>query len=202
MMTGRKDTRQRIIDAAVEVFLQEGYAKATTRKIAALADLTEVTLFRHFGSKENLFEAAFKQFGAMDDLTLKLQDQLTGDYRQDLRHMGNVFLEFIKEKGDVIRLGMLEAGHFPELSSSVCSAPKGLRQILADYLQEQMDKGVIRQINPVLAANGFWGMFLYNFLFHSILNEPLRPVMDSSEIVAQFVDIFLEGTIVDKKGSE
>ena len=93
---------------------------------------------------------------------------------------------------------MLEAGHFPELGSSVCAAPKGLRQILADYLQEQMDKGNIRKLNPELAANAFWGMFLYTFLFHSILNEPMQLEMDSDEIAAQFVDIFLEGTIIGK----
>jgi len=46
-------TDQNILDAALKVFSTEGYAGATTRKIAQEANVTEVTLFRKFQSKEN-----------------------------------------------------------------------------------------------------------------------------------------------------
>lgn len=189
-----RDTRQRIIDAASKVFFEQGYARATTRKIAAEADLTEVTLFRHFGSKENLFAAAFEQFGEISDLEQMLQKQLTGDYQEDMRHLGHVFMRYVMEKGELIRLSMCEANHFPAVRNSVAKAPEELRRMLAGYLRQQIESGVVRNIDPELAANSFWGIFVYNYLFHIILNEPVAPSLNQTEIVDQIVDIFVGGT--------
>jgi AcrR family transcriptional regulator len=51
-------TRSRILAAAAHVFAQHGAAGATTRRIAERAEVNEVTLFRLFGSKEALLDAA------------------------------------------------------------------------------------------------------------------------------------------------
>lgn len=47
-----------MLEAAREVFAAEGFGGATTREIAARADVSEAVLFRHFASKAVLFEAA------------------------------------------------------------------------------------------------------------------------------------------------
>ena len=52
------DSRERILDAARKVFAEHGSTGATTRRIAEEAGVNEVTLFRQFGSKENLLEEA------------------------------------------------------------------------------------------------------------------------------------------------
>lgn len=49
------DTQARIVQAALELFAEHSYEAATTQAIAKRAGVTERTLFRHFGSKENLF---------------------------------------------------------------------------------------------------------------------------------------------------
>ena len=60
---GQSDSRDRIIRAAVDVFAEAGYRGATTRRIAQQAGVNEVTLFRHFGSKEELIEEALTRMG-------------------------------------------------------------------------------------------------------------------------------------------
>jgi AcrR family transcriptional regulator len=61
-----EEVRSRLIEAARDVFAERGYAGASTREIATRAEVTEVLLFRHFGSKAGLFEHAvldpFDQF--------------------------------------------------------------------------------------------------------------------------------------------
>lgn len=54
----REATRARLLEAAARVYAQFGYHGTTTRAIAAEADVNEVTLFRLFGTKEALLEAA------------------------------------------------------------------------------------------------------------------------------------------------
>ena len=62
--SGVDETRQRILRAASQVFAEKGYARATTRALAAAAGINEVTLFRHFGNKQNLFAAVIDEYAA------------------------------------------------------------------------------------------------------------------------------------------
>src|ERR1700683_2440191 len=52
--TCMKDTSQRILDAAIRVFGRDGISGATTREIARVAKVNEVTLFRYFKNKNEL----------------------------------------------------------------------------------------------------------------------------------------------------
>lgn len=54
----RRDARTRILAAARTLFTADGYKSTTTKEIALLAGVAEPTVFRHFGSKSDLFEAA------------------------------------------------------------------------------------------------------------------------------------------------
>lgn len=55
---GREQRRREIVDAARSVFVEYGYAGARTQQIAERAEANEALLYRHFSSKEALFEAA------------------------------------------------------------------------------------------------------------------------------------------------
>lgn len=57
----RGEPRRLLIEAACELFNQRGYAGATTREIADRANVSEVLIFRSFGSKPALFHAAMVQ---------------------------------------------------------------------------------------------------------------------------------------------
>lgn len=54
-------TRERLLKAAAKVFARDGLTGATTREIARMAEVNEVTLFRHFHSKEELISAVVNQ---------------------------------------------------------------------------------------------------------------------------------------------
>src|SRR6202050_4184504 len=51
-------TADRIVEAAVQLFSRQGFAASSTHEIARLAGVSEVTVFRHFPRKKDLFWAA------------------------------------------------------------------------------------------------------------------------------------------------
>ncbi|UCZ53531.1 TetR/AcrR family transcriptional regulator [Bacillus shivajii] len=55
-----RDKTEQIIHAALDVFLKRGYNQATTQEIASEANVAEVTLFRKFTNKQNLFKTVIK----------------------------------------------------------------------------------------------------------------------------------------------
>ena len=50
------DTREKILDAALELFISEGYDKVSLREIAEQVGVTKAALYYHFASKEELFK--------------------------------------------------------------------------------------------------------------------------------------------------
>ncbi|MFJ7490810.1 TetR/AcrR family transcriptional regulator [Streptomyces sp. NPDC097727] len=57
----QKPARVRIVDAAHQLMLTIGLARATTKEIARAAGCSEAALYKHFPSKEELFVAVLKE---------------------------------------------------------------------------------------------------------------------------------------------
>src|SRR3954447_11213863 len=66
LVEGRSAQKRRaILDAAREVFLKNGYPGASMDEVAALADVSKVTVYKHFSDKHSLFIAVFT--GAIEE---------------------------------------------------------------------------------------------------------------------------------------
>ena len=80
---GGLSARDRILEAARDVFATHGSVGATTRRIAEAAGVNEVTLFRHFGSKEALLEEAARTHATgehavpLPDIPARPREELT-----------------------------------------------------------------------------------------------------------------------------
>ncbi len=55
-------TKDRILKTGLKLFSKKGYLGATTKEIAKTAGIAEITLFRHFSSKERLFEEVINAY--------------------------------------------------------------------------------------------------------------------------------------------
>jgi AcrR family transcriptional regulator len=192
-----KDTRQRIIDAAAEIGGKVGFAKATTKAIAEAAGVNEVTLFRHFGTKENLFSAAIEQYGG-PAMVPAIEAQLTGDFREDMMTLGSLLMNVLLERQEMLRLLLCESAHIPEVRTILARNPRELRKMIARYLQSHMEKGTIEAHHPEALAQAFMGMFFSYAISLSMLDEDIQPSIERAELVSLFVDIFIAGTLKEK----
>jgi AcrR family transcriptional regulator len=186
-------TRRRILEAAAKIISEKGYSGATTRLIAAEAGVNEVTLFRHFGKKENLLTALIDEVVDVPTLSSSLMRQLSGDLQQDLLLMAQRFMQIIIARRDAIRLMLCESTQFPELREALARNPRQLRQTLALYLEEQMDQGKVRSLPADAVAQAFWGMLFAYGISLEFLDEPVSPDSSLEEVLATFVDVFVHG---------
>jgi AcrR family transcriptional regulator len=193
--TAVDETRQRILQAAAKVISQKGYARATTRLIAQEADVNEVTLFRHFGSKQNLLTALVQDFDKVSALTDAMKMQFTGELQHDLLKMGNVFFQAIMARHEAIRLLLCESTEFPDLRDALAKNPRHLRQMLAEYLEERVAEGRVRNLQTEVMAQMFWGMFFTYGISVQILKEEIEPPISTEALVANFVDVFMNGIV-------
>lgn len=196
---GEPDTRQRILEAAAEVFTKSGYSRATTKNIAKAAGVSEVTLFRHFSTKEELLQAAMETYGS-PYLIRMIEGKLTGVYADDMRTIGRFFMRAMTERAGAVCFFIGEARHFPMLRPLFSKMPKQMWRMLAEYLQAKMDRGEVRRLHPEAAAQAFFAMFFAYTVGREALGLEPEPEVSLEEKTDQIVDIFVRGTIAHKDG--
>ena len=76
-------TRQKIVQVAHQLFVQHGYHGASMRRIAQNADIALGSLYNHYSSKEDLFEAVFLAYHPYNEVIPAIQ-QATGENVEDI----------------------------------------------------------------------------------------------------------------------
>lgn len=107
----RSNAAERLLDAAARVFARKGLKGATTREIAIEAGLSEMTLFRRFGTKEKLLRAVVERFFARR-IEPPVVHEPPGDLRAALLHYAKLQHRLMDESLPIIRVLLGELHHF------------------------------------------------------------------------------------------
>lgn len=95
--------REQIINQAMDVFIKNGYKGATTAKIAKEAGISEVTLFRHFSSKKEIFLAGVKPI-FLETLHSSMEESRAGSDRERVRKLLMERLAFMSKNHELVKL--------------------------------------------------------------------------------------------------
>lgn len=139
MPSSRSTTHQRLLKTAKDLFTRQGITQTTTRQIAEVAGVNEVTLFRHFGSKPGLLLAVFDNLGVfegIEDLKLDPSLQSSTEARQKLQAYLLQCFHALVDNPDLVRSVVGEAGSYS--SAHQQALQKGFTQAqerLTRYLQ-------------------------------------------------------------------
>lgn len=116
----RKDARpQELLDAALALFVEKGFAATRSEEIAARAGVAKGTLYRYYPSKDELFKAMVRENLAVHIAESAAQAaQYEGSIADLLMQMMRAWWAKIGHgnAGGVCKIVMVEARHFPELA--------------------------------------------------------------------------------------
>src|SRR3990170_5541952 len=165
-----KDTKEKLLEATLRLISEKGYLGATTREIAHRAGVTELTLFRHFGSKEKLFEEVLKKYTFLPRLRGLLPELRGISYNKALRILGERFIETLQERKSLIRIMFSEINLYPDKIRVVYNGfIDELIKTLAGYFRYLQKRGIVRRFSTDMAARAFLGMFFSYFLSEEII---------------------------------
>ncbi|MBW4428573.1 MAG: TetR/AcrR family transcriptional regulator [Nostoc desertorum CM1-VF14] len=189
-------TRTRLIEAASQVFAGLGVQGATTREIARVAGVNEVTLFRHFASKEQLLGAVIENALALQIEALAHSEAWTQNLKIDLKQYAILYNTMLEAQEDLIRTFIGEAKRHPEAAKQVIQeAAKPLGDKLVAYLQSSQKRGTVKaNLDPFPAVDMFTGMLLAGMLCRSAKFN--KGTYTSDDYIETCVDIFVCGISV------
>lgn len=152
----RQDRREAILAVAAQTFLEQGYAGTTMSGIAATLGGSKGTLWSYFASKEELFAAVIDQVtSAYRTRLTEILDEPSDDMAATLKRFCTSIMEKVTRADSIAlhRLVLAEAGRFPEMGQIFYQrAPRLTHTMLSTFLLRAMEKGQLRQEEPIQVA--------------------------------------------------
>ncbi len=189
------ENRARIVAAATDLFLREGYGRVTMDRVLAQVGGSKRTLYRHFASKDALFSAIVT--GVSDRVLAALAPAPEDtDVRTALTAMGIRYLTvLLSPEGLALYRAMVsEAPHFPELSKAFFrNGPGRASDYLSRFIRDQVGKGALDVADTTLAASQFLGAVRGDVHLSAVLSSRRPTKRTIRRSVEQAVDTFLAG---------
>ena len=195
------EARQRIVDAAAEVFAERGYGGAGVDEIARRAGVNKAMLYYHVGDKAALFrEVVTSNVGCIRQaVTAALAE--TDDPRERLRAIPRAFARTLRRRPYLPQLMLREvAAGGPNLPSGAIEQIAEIMGMTKAVLEEGLANGVFRRVDPFITHLMLVGslMFMANALrmrqrFSDVLELPSQTVDELDALTDQMVDIALNG---------
>ncbi|MFJ7369881.1 TetR/AcrR family transcriptional regulator [Lysinibacillus sp. NPDC098008] len=189
-----KGTAERIIEAALQLVSEKGYTAATTKSIAELAGVNEVTLFRHFGNKRGLLKAIIEQFSYYPLLQQEINQNVTWELEKDLLNFSLKHFQFLMSIKDFVMIGFKESIQFPEISEEIANIPLLIKKELIHYFQEMHQRGKIREVDFEAAALSLIALNFGHFMSRARLGTIVSDI-PTEELLQTSVAIFSRGLV-------
>ena len=192
-----EDRREQIIDAAMRVFSQKGFSRATNKDIAREAGITPGLIYHYFESKEALLKAMIERrsplrlLGSLPSQALMLPPEMF------LRFLLLEVLNIVEEEKFVLLLRTMlpEMIHNPAMRPLATSVIQRILAFLGSYFETKMASGELRQLDLGLTTQALLGSVMAFVLRRQILRDPVALEYSHEQIADTIVDVVLKGLL-------
>ncbi|GED16063.1 TetR/AcrR family transcriptional regulator [Aneurinibacillus migulanus] len=179
----------KLLLAAIDLIAEKGYNGVSTKEIAAAAGLSEKTLFRHFGSKQNLLETAFDRFHYTEEMKKLFNEKLVWDLHADLLLISRTYHEIMNRNRKMIQISIKEEGNLPGFRERTQKHPQQLMEILTNYFTAMSEKGKLIRTNPEMQAFSFM-MMNFGAFMNNLDADANFPTVSMEAFIMESVQIF------------
>jgi len=187
-------TRIAIEDAAIELFMEQGYHATSMRQIADRAKLALGGIYNHFKSKEEIFEAIVVDKHPYKKI-LPLIEKAEGDTLEEfIGNAARIVINELTSQQYYVKLLLIEIAEFNGVHGSALIkeiAPN----ILPVFEKIVKTRKELRITSPVILLRSFIGMVLSYMITEIIISNSILNKMMPKNIMDAYVDIYMHGIL-------
>ena len=190
----KQERRRQIMTAAKHVFAEAGYHGASINAIIERAQIARGTFYLYFESKSAVFDSILDQ--AMADLRARIRrievDDAASAPQMQLRDQVMATLEYVVSDRPLATL-LLSAGHTPdaEAAERLGQFFGEVQDLLRRAMETGMEIGLLRKVDPELAAAAMLGMF--RGVIEQLIRDPNSKATD--HVVSEMLMVALRGVL-------
>jgi AcrR family transcriptional regulator len=185
-----------LLEAAARLYAEAGYRGATTRRIAMQAGVNEITLFRHFGSKDALIREAITRAGS--SIESQALPETPRDPARELRDWAKAHIAALRKRRSLIRTCMGEIEEHPGIFSAQNSPPAVAAKALSQYLKRLRETGQAKaQFDDVAASAMLMGVLFADAMGRDVMPDIYRN--DPDQAIEEYIKLFLRSVGVGRR---
>ena len=187
-------TRLAVENAAIELFMEQGYHATSMRQIAEQAGLALGGIYNHFASKDEIFEAIIVDMHPYKRI-LPLVLETPGDTAEAF--LRNAFKIIVAEFGKnpvYIKMMMIEMVEFSG-KHGAAMLKEITPKVLPVFEQLLKVRKGFRVSNPAMFLRSFFGMVISYFLTEMITNNSVLTKLMPKDAADVYIDIYLHGIL-------
>ncbi len=198
------ERRSQILREAMNLFSKHGFRGTTTKEIAQASGVSEAMVFRHFATKEELYNAIldYKVCATGTEHPEELLREIASgkDDRFVFETLALRALEFHKSDPEFQRLLLHSALEGHQLARMFWERMVlHIYEILGNYIRERQKEGAFREVDPLVVVRAFTGMLIHHSLNNNLWDKEQTLLKISNEDAArEFTDILLRGITANK----
>lgn len=177
-----KQTEDKILKAATKLFSEYGYNGVSTKKIAEVAGVNEVTIFRHFTNKSNLLQSVIKHYAFEGNIIQKVSGELTGDIEKDLEIFAEVYYMFLVNNIKMYKIQMREISDGGKRFTNSVEYVNYMKDYLIDKVKLNEFTG-----NPSIISKGIVSMIMGIFTL-STYSPDLYDGVSNRTLICEYID--------------
>lgn len=191
----KENTRQELINAAINVFCDKGYHRSLVSDIVAQAGVGQGTFYRHFKSKRDIIESIIDQFGQLllsqfESMTVNLPSNAE-EYREASRKAVLAMAALVQQNRKLALLLLREAPTVDrDFELRINRLYDQFARLAAFYLNYAVSQGFARRCNTTIVSQAIVGMGIYHITLW--LNEEPNDT-DIDELTTELVDLAFKG---------
>jgi len=189
-MKYNKQTTENIMRVAITLFAEQGYYQTTTKQIAEKAGVNELTIFRHFGSKSNLFQVTTEYYVIDSHVDYIFNDLEGKSFEEDMLVISKRAYALLLENTKLYKVQMKLADSDKDLVKLKLS--RKLIIVLSRYFNGLINDKIINcdtELMAVTLVNSLVGIFTLEILSDSTVTSiPYKTLVE--EHTKQFVSLY------------
>lgn len=159
-----------ILKVALELFSKHGYSGVTTKQIAKESGVNEVTIFRKFETKNNLFQQVISKYAKEGNIIEKLKHDLTGVIEKDLMIFGIYFYHFLQNNELMYKIQVKQVDEKPMKFTNSLKYKKNFVEYLEEARVQGRFKGNSEKV-AVLMLSTIMGLFTFKIFTNEFLKD-------------------------------
>lgn len=192
-----EDRREQIIDAAMHVFAEKGFTRATNKDIAREAGITPGLIYHYFDSKEALLKAIVDGRSPLRIINSLPPQAVALPPEVFLRFIVIQVLGILEDENfiQLIRVFLPEVVYNPDTGTTISAAIQQALGFLETYFQIKMEAGELRKTDPSLIPQLFIGSVMAFVLRRNIIHDPQVLQYTHEQIADAIVETMLKGLL-------
>ncbi len=182
--------RTQILMGAARVFTEKGYHKATTKEIAQAAGVSEGTIYNYFDNKRELLLAMIELL-ALQSLKSIIANQPPTDPKEFITMILRDRYQLAQERGYLVMPILAEMFTDAELRQEAYrKLAMPVAALLEQYIQNHIDSGLFRPVNPVIVTRMFIGAIVVNFTMKLANLDPRYKDISPDALIEELASLF------------